>query len=161
MLFGMENIFQKQKMVGNLHRICNLYLFTRMIKDQLTAGYSRFASNIREKAYDYLRKYSINYLSIRHPNQELPAAFQQQYKKPFQPLLPNEIEPHSNFIAIQRVYTLPFNITIFVTQDTVQKGFFSQNHVYQQSSFEQAESLQELFQQRCMALLNFITSIGI
>lgn len=37
---------------------------------------------------------------------------------PFQPLLPNTVEPNSNFIAVQRVFSLPFSLSIVV--DTVQ-----------------------------------------
>ena len=33
---------------------------------------------------------------------------------PFQPLLPNTVERHANFIAVQRVLTLPFSLTITV-----------------------------------------------
>lgn len=49
-----------------------------------------------------------------HPGEPLPSITQEQLSIPFQPLLPNSIERNANFIAVQRVFTLPFSIRIVV-----------------------------------------------
>lgn len=52
--------------------------------------------------------------SNSHPGEPLPSITQNQLSIPFQPLLPNSIERNANFIAVQRVFTLPFSIRIVV-----------------------------------------------
>lgn len=57
-----------------------------------------------------------------HPNQGIPDSTRNQLNQPIQPLLPNTIEKNSNFIAVQRVFSLPFSITIFVTREDNQSN---------------------------------------
>ena len=51
-----------------------------------------------------------------HPGEPFPSITQDQLSIPFQPLLPNSIEHNANFIAVQRVFTLPFSLRIVVDQ---------------------------------------------
>ena len=60
---------------------------------------------------------------IRHPGQSLPPITQQQLSQSFIPLLPNTAPSHPNFVAIQRVLSLPFQITISMSHaNNTRKG---------------------------------------
>ena len=62
-------------------------------------------------------------LHIRHPGQSLPLITQQQLSQSFIPLLPNTAPSHPNFVAIQRVLSLPFQITISMSHaNNTRKG---------------------------------------
>ena len=52
----------------------------------------------------------LNIYRMNHPSDDLPIVTKQQLDRPLQPLLPNTIAADATFVAVQRVFQLPFSL---------------------------------------------------
>lgn len=59
----------------------------------------------------------LNTYRAHHPSDDFPQVTKEQLDRPLQPLLPNSIETGSTFVAVQRVFQLPFSLRLFMVKE--------------------------------------------
>ena len=69
----------------------------------------------------------LNIYRMNHPSDDLPIVTKQQLDRPLQRLLPNTIAADATFVAVQRVFQLPFSLRLYLVKESpIQaSGFWS------------------------------------
>lgn len=62
-------------------------------------------------------KTKLNTYRMNHPSSDFPENTKRQLDRPLQPLLPNTIAADATFVAIQRVFQLPFSVRLYLVKE--------------------------------------------
>ena len=81
--------------------------------------YSLTVNTIKSTYHDWLGSWQnkLNTYRTTHGNGDFPAVTKQQLNRNIQVLLPNTIESDSTFVAVQRVFQLPFSIRVVMAHE--------------------------------------------
>lgn len=72
----------------------------------------------------------LNIYRMNHPSDDLPIVTKQQLDRPLQPLLPNTIAADATFVAVQRVFQLPFSLQSLFSEGESNSGLWFLEFVY-------------------------------
>ena len=89
-----------------------LSLFTNLM---LSLTVNAIKSTYRDWLGSWQNK--LNTYRTSHGNSDIPAVTKQQLNRNILALLPNTIEPDSTFVAVQKVFQLPFSIRVVMAHE--------------------------------------------
>ena len=162
---GMERQSKIRTMVGVFHSalfIINNHLTYSIVKTKLEDSLRQTYSQWQSQIHHFQKTFSLlSLISNRHPGQSLPSVTQKQLSQNFIPLLPNTVPSHPNFVAIQRVFSLPFRVTISMshTQPTQKTTSFWKPSFLSRSVDEALTEFEKLSQEQIEQLVLHKSSI--
>lgn len=92
-----------------LSRSFIIWVIGSMVKNLFSETLQTWMTSWRTK----LSTYRMN-----HPSDDFPVVTKQQLDRPLQPLLPNTIATDATFVAVQRVFQLPFSIRLYLVKES-------------------------------------------